>query len=80
MDCGRLVPEVVGDIRRVKVIVGEVILDHVSLVATANDKVIDAVGGVNFHDMPEDGPVTDLDHGLWLDHAFFTDSGAEAPC
>ena len=47
-------------------VVGEVFLDHVALVAAADHEVIDAVGGVDFHDVPENRLAADLDHRLGL--------------
>jgi len=46
--------EVEGDVARVEVVVGEVLLDEVALVAEADDELLDAVGGVDLHDVPED--------------------------
>ena len=70
--------QVEGDIGHVQEIVSEIFLDQVALVAAADDEVVDAVGGVELHDMPEDGLAADLDHGLGLEVGFFGETGAEA--
>ena len=52
-------------------VVCKVFFDDIALVAAANDEVIDAMMGVNLHDVPQDGLAPDLDHGLGLDVGFF---------
>ena len=59
-------------------VVGEIFLDQIALVAAANHKLMHAVGGVEFHDVPEDRPATDLDHWLWLDGRFLGEPRAES--
>jgi len=54
-----------------KEVVGKILLDDITLVSTADDEVIDSVGGVNLQDMPKDGATTDLDHRLGLQPGFF---------
>ena len=41
-----------GDIAIVQKIIGEILLDHIALVATANHKLVDAMVGIDFHNMP----------------------------
>ena len=65
-------------IGHVKKVIREVLLDHIPLVAGADDEVADAVGGVDFHDMPENRLASDLDHGLRPRRCLFTDAGAKA--
>lgn len=55
-----------GYVGHVEEVVGEVLLDHIPLVAAADHKVIHAVSGVNFHDVPQDRFAADFDHRLWL--------------
>lgn len=69
--------QVEGHVGHVQVVVGEVFLDDVALVATADDEVLDAMGGVELHDVPEDRLAADLDHGLGLEVGFLGKSGAE---
>ena len=52
-------------------VVGEVLLDDVALVATANDKIIYAMGGIQLHDVPQDWSAADFDHWLGLEIGFF---------
>jgi len=53
-----------GDITGVQEIVGEVFLDHITLVATTDDEVVDAVVAVNLEDVPQDRLAADLHHRL----------------
>jgi hypothetical protein len=46
------------------VVVQEVLLDHVALVAQAENELVVPPGGVVAHDVPEDRPVADGDHRL----------------
>ena len=69
--------QVEGDVGQVQEVVGEVFLDHVALVAAADDEVVDAVGGVELHDVPEDRLAADLDHGLGLEVGFLGEARAE---
>jgi hypothetical protein len=59
-------------------IVGEIFLDHVSLVPAANDEIIEAIGRIDFHDMPEYRTTSYLYHGLGPYAALFADPGAES--
>ena len=69
-----------GDVGGMQEVVGEVLLNDVTLVATADDEVIDAVAGVDLEDVPKNGQATDFDHGFGPDGGFFTDPGAETAC
>lgn len=51
-------------------IVGEILLDDITLVATANDEVIYAVSGINLHDVPKDRAAAYLNHGLRFQMCF----------
>ena len=58
-------------------IVGKIFLDDVSLVTTAHNKIIDAMVGIDFHDVPENWLTANLDHGLWLNCGFFTQTSTQ---
>ena len=59
-------------------VVAEVLLDHVALVAAADHEIVEAVGRVDLHDVPEDRLAADLDQRLGPDGAFLADAGAVA--
>ena len=61
-------------------VVGEVLFDDIAFMAAADYKVVNAMGGVELHDMPEDWLASDFDHGFWLEVRLFGDAGAEASC
>ena len=73
-----VVGHVEGHVRHVQEVVGEVLIDHVALVAAADHEVVDAVRGIDLHDVPQNGLPADLDHRLGTHRAFFADAGAEA--
>jgi hypothetical protein len=60
-----------GNVRHVQKVVGKVFFDEVTLITTANDKVVDAVVGVHFHDVPQNRVTTNLDHRLGTYSGFF---------
>ena len=66
------------DVRHVQKIVCKIFLDDVALIATANDKVINAVMGIGLHDVPQDWLTTYLNHGLWLGVSFLTDTSTQS--
>ena len=41
-------------------IVSEELFDGVAFMSSADDEVVDMIGGVNFHDVPENRHVTNL--------------------
>ena len=65
---------VIGDLRRraeaqrhvarVALVIEEIFLDDFGLVAEAEDEFLEAVVGVEFHDVPEDRAVADRHHGF----------------
>ena len=60
-------------------IVGKIFLDDVALVAATNHEIMDAMGGVHLHDVPQDRLSTDLNHWLWPEMGFFGNASAEPP-
>src|ERR1019366_7793783 len=48
-----VVGDVEGNIRHVQEVVREVLLDDIALVAAADDKLVHAMSGIEFHDVPE---------------------------
>ena len=72
-----VVHDVDGDIGGVEIVVGEIFLDEIALVAQAHDEVVDAVVGVDLHDVPQDGAAADLHHRLGPKGRFFTEPGAK---
>src|SRR6187402_805813 len=66
-----------GDIRGVKEVVCEELLDDVSLVPAADDEVVDAEVGVDFHDVPKNRATTDLYHRFRANGRFLANPCAE---
>ena len=67
-------------IAHVQEVVGEVLLDHIALVAAADHKIIDAVMAVNLQNVPKNWPSPDLHHRLGLQVRFLADPRAEPSC
>jgi hypothetical protein len=74
-----LVPvgKVEGYIRGMQIIIRKPFLDHMLLVACANHKFIETVGGIGLHNMPQNGHAADFDHGLGFIYRFFGKPGAQ---
>lgn len=62
----------------VGVVVAEEILDEVATVTEAEDEVLVPVVGVELHQVPEDGPVTDAHQRLGDGVGVFAEPGAQA--
>ena len=65
-------------IRGVKKVVRKIFFDDIGLVATADNKVINAVRGVHFHDVPQNRHTTNAHHGLWGQISFFAEPSTKA--
>jgi hypothetical protein len=78
VDLDGVAGEVEGHVARVQVVVREELLDDVALVAQADDEVVDPVGRVDLHDVPEDRLVADLDHRLRAHAGLLAHARAEA--
>jgi hypothetical protein len=57
-------------------IVEEILPNHGTAVAQAQHELVKAVVRVDFHDVPQNGPAADLDHGLGSKVGFFAESRA----
>jgi len=57
---------------------GELSLDHIALVTTANHKLIDSIGTIAFHNVPEDWLVPNFNYRLGFEVGLFTDAGTKA--
>ena len=70
--------QVHAHVRRQVAVLEEVLLDHRAAVAQAADEVVQAGGGVDLHDVPQQRPAADLDHRLGPVLGLFTHSRALA--
>ncbi len=71
------VGKIESHVRAVQVILREILLNQIPLVAAADDKFIEPVMGIDFHDMPEDREPADLDHRLGTQMAFLRNPGPQ---
>ncbi|KAF5036898.1 hypothetical protein DSECCO2_570340 [anaerobic digester metagenome] len=71
--------EIHHDVRGMEGVVEEVFLDLPAPVAQADDEIVHAVAGVDHHDVPQDGPASDLDHGLGANAGFLGQARAAPP-
>ena len=67
-----------SDIRVMKEVVSEPLLDILLLVTSADDKLSMTVVSILFHNVPKDRHATYLNHWLWFELRFLRDAGAEA--
>lgn len=72
-----VVGKVKGDITMMQKIMGEIFLDHITLIPQADDELIDAIVRIDLHDVPEDRLAADLYHGLGLEMGLLADPGTE---
>src|SRR5215471_6714401 len=72
-----VVLHVEGNVRHVQEVVGEVLLDHVALVAAADNEFVYAGRRVALHDVPEDRLAANLHHRLGANHGFLADAGTK---
>ena len=79
MDMHLVAAHVESDVGHVQEVVGEVLFDHIALVAQADHEVIDSIVGIDLHDVPKNRLAADFDHWLGAQVGFFTDAGAKAP-
>ncbi len=71
--------QVEADVGRVEVVVGEVLLDQIALVAQADHELLDPVGRIELHDVPEDRFAADLDHRLGAHRGLLAQPRAVSP-
>jgi hypothetical protein len=71
MDFHAIVLHVECHIGHVQKIVGKIFLDHEAFVSAADDKIIQSISGIYFHDVPQNRFTANLDHGLWPAVGFF---------
>ena len=77
VDRGPAAGEVDRDVAVARAEVQEVVLDHLALVAQGNDEFGDTVDRIDVHDVPQDGLVADLHHGLRAKNRLFGESRPE---
>ncbi len=65
-----------ADMARVPLVVAEEVLDNVPFVAQSKDKFLVPEAGVGLHDMPQDGSITQGQHGLGTELGLFTQPGS----
>ncbi len=65
-----------GDITGVQEVIRKIFLDHVALVATAHDEIVNAERAVDLEDVPENRQAAYLHQRLGTHHGFFGEAGA----
>ena len=65
-----------GYIRHMQEVVGKILFNHIPLVPTTDNKVVDTVSGVDLHNMPEDWLATNFNHRFRSVIRLFTDTGS----
>ena len=67
-------------IRVVTEIIGKILFNDILFVSTANDKLLDVMCGIYFHDMPKYRFTANLNHWLWHILGLFTETSAKTSC
>src|SRR5205814_1241068 len=67
-----------GHVADVPRVIPKIILDDAGLVAQAEDELFVAVGGVNLHDMPQNGQAPDRHHRLGPELGFLPKAGPKS--
>jgi hypothetical protein len=80
MDFHFVVRDVKGDVARLQKIIREVTFDYISAISAADHKIAHTTGGINLHDVPQNGFASDFNHRLWPEIALLTDSRTHASC
>src|SRR5260370_1881249 len=63
-----------------KEIIGELLLDHVPLVPTTDNEIVDAVMRIQFQNVPQDGSAANIDHWLWSHGGLLAQTCTVAAC
>jgi hypothetical protein len=77
VDINSVLADVDRDVRIMQEVVDKIFLDNIALISEAHDEIMYSGCGINFHDMPENGHPTDLDHRLRPDCRLFPEPAAE---
>src|SRR5664280_3576836 len=72
--------EIDGYVGHVQDIVGEILLDGIPLVPKTDDKILNAIGRICLHDMPQDRLTTDFDHRLRAKSRLLTQPRTDSSC
>jgi len=70
MDLHMVEIHVEGHITGVQEIIGEVLFNHITLITTADHKLVDPVVAIGFENVPEDWFAADFHHRFWLEMGF----------
>ena len=71
-------PHIHSQVAAKRGVVHHVLLEHLPFVAQGNVELLVAVMGIVAHDVPDNGPATNLDHRLGLNDCLFCQAGSFA--
>src|SRR5262245_39754187 len=72
MDLHLVFRHIEGHVRHMQEVIRKVFLDHIALVAKANNEFVEAIKRIELHNVPDDWFTSDLDHWFWFMLRFFT--------
>ena len=78
MHLHRLGAHVEGHITHVQKIIGKIFLEHIALIAAADQEFVDAKAAVGLQDVPQNRPATNFHRWLGLEVGFHADAGTQA--
>jgi hypothetical protein len=74
----RIGTHVEDHINHVQEIIGEILLDHIAVIAAADHKWVDAKAALALEDVPQNWPTTDFHRRLRLEMGLFANAGTQA--
>ena len=80
VDLHLVVGQVKGHVGGMEEVIGKKLLHHILLISQADDEFMESILGIVLHNVPQNRPLANLDHGLGLQMAFLADPGSESPC
>src|SRR6218665_479608 len=80
MNFHRIARHIERNVGHMQKIIRKILFDYITLVTTANHKIVNAVEGIDFHDMPENWLTTNLYHWLRSEMGLFRNSRAKTTC
>jgi ABC-type glucose/galactose transport system permease subunit len=78
MDVSLVVFEVEGYIRQMQGVIGKILLYDMPFISQADNEIIYTRIGINFHDVPQYRPISDLHHRFRLYARFFGKPGSKS--
>lgn len=77
MNLHPVISHIKSNIGHMQEVIGEILLDDITLITATNHKIVNSMCGIYFHDVPENRLTTNLDHWLRLKVGLFGNTGSK---